>query len=63
VEAYRFFVMEGASHHDEFVYDREFRKLSHEYPDVDPVRLQYQPPLGRAQRGLDWTNGSYQPPN
>src|SRR5688572_1987489 len=31
---YRFFVMEGASHHDEFVYDTELRRLSEEHPEL-----------------------------
>jgi ferredoxin-NADP reductase len=30
--SYRFFIMEGASHRDEFVYDEELRRLSNEYP-------------------------------
>ena len=30
----RFFVMQGASHRDEFVYDGEVQKLSNRYPDV-----------------------------
>lgn len=31
---YRFFVMDGASHQDEFVYDRELRRLSEAHPDL-----------------------------
>src|SRR5919109_4187417 len=30
----RFFVMQGASHRDEFVYDEEVRKLSSRYPEL-----------------------------
>jgi ferredoxin--NADP+ reductase len=50
---HRFFVMEGASHRDEFVYDREFNRLSHEYPDV----IQFVCSVSRpwAERNAGWT--------
>lgn len=34
LEGHRFFIMEGASYFDEFVYDREFEALEREHPDM-----------------------------
>ena len=52
-EGDRFFVMGGASHRDEFVYDTEFRRLSEEHPDV----IQFVCSVSRpwAERNTGWT--------
>jgi len=49
---HRFFVMHGASHCDEFVYDRELRRLSEEQPHV----IQYVSSVSRpsAARNAGW---------
>lgn len=53
VDSYRFFVMEGASHGDEFVYDREFLELSSTYPET----IQFVCSVSRpwAERNAGWT--------
>jgi ferredoxin--NADP+ reductase len=53
LEKHRFFVMEGASHRDEFGYDREFRKLSDKYPDLIQFTCSVSRPW--ADRNTDWT--------
>ena len=52
----RFFVMQGASHCDEFVYDEELRALQARYPDL----LVYVPSVSRPadQRNAAWTGPS-----
>jgi ferredoxin-NADP reductase len=49
----RFFVMQGASHHDEFVYDVELRGLSARFPDL----IQFVCSVSRpsASRNAGWT--------
>ena len=49
---HRFFVMHGASHCDEFVYDSELRRLSEEHPHV----IQYVSSVSRpsAARNAEW---------
>lgn len=49
----RFFVMQGASHRDEFVYDVEVRKLSVRYPEL----IQFVCSVSRpwADRNAGWT--------
>lgn len=49
----RFFVMQGASHRDEFVYDRELLQLSDAHPDV----IQFVRSVSRpwAGRNAGWT--------
>ena len=49
----RFFVMQGASHQDEFVYDREFRRLSQRYPDL--IRFICSVSRPWAERNAGWT--------
>lgn len=49
----RFFVMHGASHRDEFVYDRELRKLSNRYPDTVQLVCSVSRPW--AERNAGWT--------
>jgi ferredoxin--NADP+ reductase len=53
LSGYRFFVIEGASHQDEFVYDKELRRLSNEYPDLIQFVCSVSRP--QAQRNADWT--------
>jgi ferredoxin--NADP+ reductase len=53
LEGYRFFVMEGASHRDEFVYDKELRRLSEEHPDVIQFVCSVSRP--RAERNAGWS--------
>jgi ferredoxin--NADP+ reductase len=48
----RFFVMLGASHQDEFVYDREFHELSQQYPDL--IRLMCSVSRPWADRNAGW---------
>jgi ferredoxin--NADP+ reductase len=52
-EQARFFVMQGASHRDEFVYDVELRRLSDRYPEL----IQFVCSVSRpwAERNTDWT--------
>lgn len=52
-DVYRFFIMEGASHADELVYDTELGRFSAAYPDV----IQYIPSVSRADapRNARWT--------
>lgn len=49
----RFFVMQGASHRDEFVYDKELMELSARYPDL----IQFVRSISRpwADRNAGWT--------
>lgn len=56
VQSCRFYVMEGASHRDEFVYDMEFQRLSEEHPDV----IQFVCSVSRpwADRNAGWTGPS-----
>jgi ferredoxin--NADP+ reductase len=49
---YRFFVMEGASHRDEFVYDREFQTLSNLFPGV--IRYVCSVSRPQAERNAGW---------
>ena len=53
VDRSRFFVLQGASHHDEFVYDIELRRLSGHYPEL----MQYACSVSRpwADRNASWT--------
>jgi ferredoxin--NADP+ reductase len=53
LNGYRFFVMEGASHQDEFVYDKELRRLSNENPDLIQFVCSVSRP--QARRNADWT--------
>jgi ferredoxin-NADP reductase len=49
----RFFVLQGASHQDEFVYDAELRQLSAEHPDiVQPVFSVSRP---ASERNAGWS--------
>jgi ferredoxin-NADP reductase len=48
----RFFIMQGASHQDEFVYDRELLDLSARYPDWIQVVCSVSRPL--AERNSGW---------
>jgi ferredoxin/flavodoxin---NADP+ reductase len=52
-EQSRFFVMQGASHRDEFVYDAELRTLNARYPDL----IQFVGSVSRpwADRNAGWT--------
>ena len=47
---HRFFVMHGASHCDEFVYDSELRQVERGASARDPIPIQREPPIGRTQR-------------
>jgi len=51
-QGHRFFVMQGASHRDEFVYDGELRRLSEEHRRL----IQYVPSVSRpsAARNAGW---------
>ena len=60
-EQSRFFVMQGASHRDELVYDTELMTLSTSTPRPGPIRLQCEPAMGRAECGLDRANRPHQP--
>jgi ferredoxin--NADP+ reductase len=53
LEQSRLFVMQGASHRDEFVYDTELRTLSAQYPDL----IQFVCSVSRpwADRNAGWT--------
>jgi ferredoxin/flavodoxin---NADP+ reductase len=53
LDDYRFFVMEGASHWDEFVYDKEFRRLSDEHPTLIHFVCSVSRP--QAERNAGWT--------
>jgi ferredoxin--NADP+ reductase len=52
---HRFFIMEGASHQDEFVYDAELERLSENYPEM----VTFIPTVSRpqAERNMGW-NGA-----
>ena len=52
VRGHRFFVMEGASHQDEFVYDTELERLAAEHPDT----VTYVTTVSRpnAERNRSW---------
>lgn len=51
-EGHRFFIVHGASYHDEFVYDRELRRLSEQHPQL----VQYVSSVSRpsAARNAGW---------
>ena len=51
-KGHRFFIMEGASHHDEFIYDRELLALAAEHPDW----IQFVPTVSRPnhERNARW---------
>jgi ferredoxin-NADP reductase len=49
----RFFVLQGASHCDEFVYDEELQRLSAKYPDVVTFVCSVSRP--DAERNARWT--------
>jgi ferredoxin--NADP+ reductase len=55
IRGHHFFVMEGASHQDEFVYDTELERLAENNPDL----LTFIPTVSRpnAERNLSW-NGA-----
>jgi ferredoxin--NADP+ reductase len=55
VRGHHFFVMEGASHQDEFVYDAELERLSENYPEM----ITFIPTVSRpqAERNMGW-NGA-----
>jgi ferredoxin--NADP+ reductase len=52
-EPARWFVLQGASHGDEFIYDAEFQRLSEQYPDT----IQYVNSVSRPgdERNARWT--------
>ena len=52
-EGHRFFVMQGASHHDEFVYDRELRTLSEEHPGLAQYVCSVSRPSAAPNAGWD----------
>ena len=49
----RFYVLQGASYHDEFTYDEELESLSHEYPEL----VTYVPTISRPKEAPNngWT--------
>ena len=49
----RFYVLQGASYHDEFTYDEELGNLSHEYPEL----VTYVPTVSRPKEASNngWT--------
>jgi ferredoxin--NADP+ reductase len=55
IRGHHFFVMEGASHQDEFVYDGELERLSENYPEM----ITFIPTVSRpqAERNMGW-NGA-----
>jgi ferredoxin--NADP+ reductase len=55
MRGHHFFVMEGASHQDEFVYDGELERLSENYPEM----ITFIPTVSRpeADRNMGW-NGA-----
>lgn len=55
MRGHHFFVMEGASHQDEFVYDGELERLSEDYPET----ITFIPTVSRpqAERNMGW-NGA-----
>ena len=55
MRGHHFFVMEGASHQDEFVYDGELERLSEDYPEM----ITFIPTVSRPQadRNMGW-NGA-----
>ena len=55
IRGHHFFVMEGASHQDEFVYDAELERLSENYPEM----ITFIPTVSRpqAERNMGW-NGA-----
>jgi ferredoxin--NADP+ reductase len=55
VRGHRFFIMEGASHQDEFVYDAELLRRADEFPDM----VTFIPTVSRPQveRNISW-NGA-----
>lgn len=53
---HRFFVMEGASHQDEFVYDKEFHDLAAKHPDM--VRFVGTVSRPQAERNKGWTGAT-----
>ena len=52
VRGHRFFIMEGASHQDEFVYDTELERLAAEHPDTITYVTTVSRPL--ADRNASW---------
>ncbi|MEX2430925.1 MAG: hypothetical protein WD645_03290 [Dehalococcoidia bacterium] len=56
VQGHRFFIMEGASHQDEFVYDTEFERLAERYPET----FTFIPTVSRphAERNHSWGGAS-----
>jgi len=52
LEGHRFYILHGASYHDELVYDRELMSLAERYPDV----LRYVPTVSRPheERNRGW---------
>lgn len=55
IRGHQFFLMEGASHQDEFVYDGELQRLSENYPNM----ITFIPTVSRpqAERNMGW-NGA-----
>ena len=55
MRGHQFFIMEGASHQDEFVYDAELERLSENYPEM----VTFIPTVSRpqAERNMGW-NGA-----
>lgn len=49
---HRFFLMEGASHHDEFVYDRELQDLAAQHPDM--IKAMFTVSRPQAERNAHW---------
>ncbi len=52
-EGHHFYVLQGASYHDEFTYDEELKRLAHEHPDL----VTYVPTVSRPHepRNEVWT--------
>ena len=50
---HRFFLMEGASHYDEFVYDRELQELEAQHPDW--IQAMFTVSRPQAERNAQWT--------
>lgn len=57
----RFFLLQGASHRDEFVYDVELRRLSARYPEPIQFVCSVSRPSADRKRRLDWPHRTYQP--
>jgi ferredoxin-NADP reductase len=52
----RFFVMQGASHQNEFIYDAELERLNREHPDIVQFVCSVSRPA--AERNAGWTGAS-----